>query len=54
MESRQTALASVQAKAFDVCVIGAGATGSGAGTHTPRRRRQRPQWSPLAPACGRS
>ena len=30
MESRQTALASVQAKAFDVCVIGAGATGSGA------------------------
>lgn len=29
MESRNTALASVQAKAFDVCVIGAGATGSG-------------------------
>ncbi|HZC65060.1 MAG TPA: FAD-dependent oxidoreductase, partial [Candidatus Dormibacteraeota bacterium] len=30
MESRGTALATVQAKAFDVCVIGAGATGSGA------------------------
>ena len=30
MESRHIALASVQAKAFDVCVIGAGATGSGA------------------------
>jgi glycerol-3-phosphate dehydrogenase len=30
VESRHSALASVQAKAFDVCVIGAGATGSGA------------------------
>jgi glycerol-3-phosphate dehydrogenase len=30
VESRSTALASVQVKAFDVCVIGAGATGSGA------------------------